>query len=184
MDEIFKLAQEKMEKTIAVLKNDFKTIRAGRANAAVLDRIQVDYYGVPTAINQMAAINVPEPTILTITPWDATSLKAIEKAISASDIGINPQNDGKMIRLMFPSLTEDRRKELCKDIRKMGEDSKVAVRSIRRDCLEKLKALKKSAEITEDDLKQAEKKMQDLTDKFIKKVDEECAVKEKDIMAI
>lgn len=184
MKEIFKDAEERMEKTISVLKSDYKTIRAGRANAAVLDKIMVDYYGVPTPIKQMAAISVPEPTVLTIQPWDATSLKAIEKAISASDIGINPQNDGKIIRLNFPTLTEDRRKELCKDIRKMGEDSKVAVRSIRRDAIEKLKALKKDSVITEDDLKDGEKKTQDITDKFVKRIDEESAVKEKEIMEI
>lgn len=184
MESVFKAATEKMEKTISVLKSDFKTIRAGRANPAVLDRIQVDYYGVPTAINQMAAVAVPEPTILTIQPWDASALKLIEKAILASDIGINPQNDGKIIRLAFPSLTEERRKDLCRDIKKMGEDSKVAIRSIRRDFIDKLKAMKKSSEITEDDLKQAEKRMQDLTDKFIARIDDECSVKEKEIMSI
>ena len=184
METVFKTTQEKMEKTINVLKSDFKTIRAGRANPGVLDKIQVDYYGVPTAINQMAAVSVPEPTILTIQPWDASALKLIEKAINTSDIGIHPQNDGKIIRLAFPSLTEDRRKEICKDIRKMGEDSKVAVRSIRRDAIEKLKALKKDSTITEDDLKQGEKKIQEFTDKFIKRVDEECAIKEKEIMEI
>lgn len=184
MKDIFKDAEERMEKTINVLKSDYKTIRAGRANAAVLDKIMVDYYGVPTPIKQMAAISVPEPTVLTIQPWDASSLKAIEKAISASDIGINPQNDGKIIRLNFPTLTEDRRKELCKDIRKMGEDSKVAVRSIRRDAIEKLKGLKKDSVITEDDLKDGEKKTQDITDKFVKRIDEESAEKEKEIMEI
>ena len=184
METVFATAKEKMEKTLNVLRSDFKTIRAGRANPAVLDRITVDYYGVPTPINQMAAISVPEPAILAIQPWDASSLKAIEKAINTSDIGINPQNDGKIIRLNFPTLTEDRRKELCKDIRKMGEESKVAVRSIRRDCLEKLKVMKKDSTITEDDLKDAEKKMQDITDKFISEVDTECAAKEKEIMSI
>ena len=184
MKEIFKDSEERMEKTINVLKSDFKTIRAGRANAAVLDKIQVDYYGVPTPVKQLAAISVPEPTVLAIQPWDASSLKAIEKAINTSDLGINPQNDGKIIRLSFPTITEDRRRELCKDIKKMGEDSKVAVRSIRRDAIEKLKALKKDSVITEDDLKDGEKKMQDITDKFVKRVDEECAVKEKEIMEI
>ena len=125
METIFTLAKEKMEKTLGVLISDFKGIRAGRANPAVLDKLVVDYYGVPTPINQMAAISVPEPTMLAIQPWDASSLKAIEKAINTSDLGINPQNDGKIIRLTFPSLTEDRRKDLCKDIKKMGEDSKV-----------------------------------------------------------
>lgn len=184
MDEVFKTTQEKMEKTLNVLRSDFKTIRAGRANPGVLDKVQVDYYGVPTAINQMAAVSVPEPTVLTIQPWDASALKLIEKAINMSDIGIHPQNDGKLIRLVFPSLTEDRRKEICRDIRKMGEESKVALRSIRRDAIEKLKSMKKDSTITEDDLKQGEKKIQEFTDKFVKVVDDECAVKEKEIMEI
>lgn len=184
METVFATAREKMEKTIGVLVSDFKGIRAGRANPAILDKIVVDYYGAPTPINQMAAISVPEPTMLAIQPWDASSLKAIEKAIQTSDIGINPQNDGKIIRLSFPSLTEDRRKEICKDIKKMGEESKVAIRSIRRDCIEKLKAMKKESTITEDDLKNAEKKMQDITDKYIAAIDTECAAKEKEIMSI
>lgn len=184
MDSVFATAESKMEKTISVMVSDFKSIRAGRANPAVLDKLQVDYYGVPTAINQMAAISVPEPSILAIQPWDASALKLIEKAINISDIGINPQNDGKIIRLAFPSLTEDRRRELSKDIKKMGEDSKVAVRAIRRDAMEKLKALKKDSTITEDDQKQGEKKMQEITDKFIKRVDDECAKKEKEIMEL
>lgn len=173
-----------MEKTISVLLGEFKSIRAGRANPGILNKIQVEYYGTMTPIAQLAAINVPEATILTIQPWDASALRAIEKAISSSDIGINPQNDGKMIRLAFPALTEDRRRDICKDIRKMGEDSKVAIRSIRRDCIEKLKALKKDSTITEDDLKQGEKKIQDITDKYIKQIDSECAGKEKEIMEI
>lgn len=184
MEQVFKTTQEKMEKTLNVLRSDFKTIRAGRANPGVLDKILVDYYGVPTPLNQMAAVNVPEPTVLTIKPWDASSLKTIEKAINMSDIGIHPQNDGEQIRLVFPSLTEDRRKELCKDIRKMGEENKVALRSIRRDAIEKLKALKKDSSITEDDLKQGEKKIQEFTDKFVKVVDDECTIKEKEIMEI
>lgn len=184
MNTVFSNAESKMEKTISVMVSDFKGIRAGRANAAVLDKLTVDYYGVPTPINQMAAISVPEPSILAIQPWDASALKLIEKAINTSDIGINPQNDGKIIRLAFPTLTEDRRRDLCKDIKKTGEDSKVAIRSIRRDAIEKLKAMKKDSTITEDDLKQAEKKMQDLTDKFCKRIDEECAAKEKEIMEI
>lgn len=184
METVFATTNEKMEKTLNVLKADFKAIRAGRANPAVLDKVLVDYYGTPTPINQMAAINVPEATVLTIQPWDASSLRAIEKAINTSEIGINPQNDGKIIRLVFPSLTEERRKDLCKDIRKKGEDSKVAVRSIRRDAIEKLKAMKKDSTITEDDLKQGEKKIQDTTDKFIKRIDDECAAKEKEIMEI
>ncbi len=184
METVFKTAESKMDKTISVMVSDFKGIRAGRANAAVLDKLSVDYYGVPTPINQMAAVSVPEPSILAIQPWDASALKLIEKAINASDIGINPQNDGKIIRLAFPALTEDRRRDICKDIKKTGEDSKVAIRAIRRDSIEKLKAMKKESAITEDDLKQAEKKMQDLTDKFCKRIDEECAAKEKEIMEI
>lgn len=184
MQTVYKKAEEKMEKTLSVLCSDFKAIRAGRANSAVLDRLTVDYYGVPTQINQMAAISTPEPQILAIQPWDASALKLIEKAIQASDIGINPQNDGKIIRLVFPSLTEDRRRDICKDIKKMGEESKIAVRSIRRDCIEMLKSMKKESAITEDDLKQGEKKVQEITDKFIKKVDEECAAKEREIMEI
>lgn len=184
MNTVFDHAKEKMEKTLNVLRSDFKTIRAGRANASVLDKVMVDYYGVPTPVNQMAAISVPEPTVLAIQPWDASALKLIEKAINTSDIGINPQNDGKVIRLTFPSLTEDRRKSICKDIKKMGEDGKVAIRSIRRDCIEKLKAMKKDSTITEDDLKNAEKKMQDITDKYIGYIDDECTVKEKEIMEI
>ena len=184
MDSVFKTASEKMEKTISVLIGEFKAIRAGRANPAVLDKIQVDYYGVPTQISQMAAVSVPEPTMLTIQPWDASALKLIEKAIQTSDIGINPQNDGKVIRLVFPSLTEDRRKDICRDIKKMGEDSKVAIRSIRRDCIDKLKAMKKASEITEDDCKLYEKEIQEMTDKRCKELDELTAKKEAELMSV
>ncbi|MBP9987895.1 MAG: ribosome recycling factor [Ruminococcus sp.] len=184
MDQIFSTAKEKMTKTVSVLKEDFGSIRAGRANASVLDKILVDYYGVPTPINQMAAISVAEARILVIQPWDKSTLTPIYKAIQASDIGINPQNDGSVIRLTFPQLTEDRRKELVKDVKKLAEDSKVAVRSIRRDCIDKLKKMEKASEITEDDLENGEEEIQDITDEFVKKIDEAAQVKEKEIMEI
>ena len=177
-------AKEKMNKSLNALGNEFAAIRAGRANPAVLDKVMVDYYGAPTPVNQMAAVSVAEARILVIQPWDQSSLKLIEKAIQASDIGINPTNDGNVIRLAFPQLTEDRRKELCKDIKKLGEDSTVAIRSIRRDTMEKLKAMKKNSEITEDDLKDGEKKVQDVTDKFCADVDKAVADKEKEIMTV
>lgn len=184
MKELLKNTEEKMNKTISVLERDYKSIRAGRANAAVLDRITVDYYGCPTPIQQMAAVSLPEPRILMIQPWDAGTLKDIEKAILTSDIGINPQNDGRVIRLAFPPLTEERRKEIVKDVRKTAEESKVAVRNTRRDAIEKLKALKKSNSITEDDVADGEKKIQNLTDKYCKEIDELAALKEKEIMEI
>ena len=166
MKELLKNTEEKMNKTVGVLEREYKSIRAGRANIAVLDRITVDYYGCPTPIQQMAAVSVPEPRILMIQPWDATTLKEIEKAILTSDIGINPQNDGRVIRLSFPPLTEERRKEIVKEVRKTAEDNKVAIRNTRRDAIEKLKALKKANTITEDDVADGEKKIQNLTDKF------------------
>ena len=184
MQHIFDTVNEKMNKTVQVLIKEYGTIRAGRANPTVLDRVQVDYYGVPTPINQMAAVSVPEPRTIAIVPWDKSTLKDIEKAILMSDLGLNPQNDGTSLRLNFPPLTEERRKELVKGISKYGEDSKVAIRSIRRDALEKLKDMKKKSEITEDDYKNAEKKMQDITDKFCKEIDEIAAKKEKEIMEI
>lgn len=184
MKEVLRATEEKMNKTIAVLERDYKAIRAGRANASVLDRVTVDYYGCPTPIQQMAAVSVPEPRVLMIQPWDASTLKTIEKAILTSDIGINPQNDGRVIRLSFPPLTEERRKEIVKDVRKTAEDNKVAIRNTRRDALEKLKALKKSNEITEDDVADGEKKIQNLTDKFCKEIDELAAIKEKEILEI
>ena len=184
MNEQIKTAQDKMNKCLAALGREFDTIRAGRANASVLDKIKVDYYGTPTPINQMAAVSVAEARILTIQPWDTSTLHPIEKAIMASDIGINPQNDGRIIRLVFPQLTEERRKDLCKDVKKMAEDSRVAIRSIRRDCIDKVKKMEKSSEITEDDLKYAEKKLQDITDKYIKEIDKASDEKEKDIMEI
>lgn len=184
MQELIKNTEEKMNKTIAVLERDYKSIRAGRANAAVLDRITVDYYGVPTPIEQMAAVSVPEPRVLMIQPWDASTVKDIEKAILTSDIGINPQNDGRVIRLSFPPLTEERRKEIVKEVRKVAEESKVAVRNTRRDAMEKLKGLKKANTITEDDVTNGEKKIQNLTDKYCKEVDDLAAIKEKEILEI
>ncbi len=184
METIFARAQEKMDKTINALLNEYSTIRAGRANPAVLDRIMVEYYGTPTPINQVAAISVPEPRTIMIAPWDKNSLRDIEKAILTSDLGLNPQNDGSTLRLNFPPLTEERRKELVKGVYKYAEDSKVAIRSIRRDSLEKLKDMKKKSEITEDDFKNAEKKMQDITDKFCKEIDSIAAKKDKEIMEI
>ncbi|MCI8553657.1 MAG: ribosome recycling factor [Clostridiales bacterium] len=184
MQEIHTQAKEKMEKTIASLQYEYAAIRAGRANAAILEKIAVDYYGVPTPVEQMAAVSVPDARTLMIQPWDKSTLKAIEKAILASDIGINPQNDGTSIRLNFPPLTEERRKELVKNVSKYAEEAKVAVRSIRRDAIDKLKAAKKAGDLTEDDLKDAEKKMQDLTDAYCKKVDEVSAAKDKEIMEI
>ncbi|MBP1535350.1 MAG: ribosome recycling factor [Ruminococcus sp.] len=184
MQEIKKKAKEKMEKSVNVMLNDFAAIRAGRANPAVLDKVKVEYYGSPTPINQMAAISVAEARILVITPWDKSTLKSIEKAIQASDIGINPQNDGQTIRLIFPQLTEDRRKEIVKEVKKGGEDCKVAVRSIRRDAIEKIKAKKKNNEITEDEQKDGEDEIQKLTDKFVKEIDSHVAEKEKEILSI
>jgi ribosome recycling factor len=184
MKELKEKAKSKMEKSINVMLSDFAAIRAGRANPNVLDRVKVDYYGSPTPVNQMAAVSVAEARVLVITPWDKSTLKSIEKAIQASDIGINPQNDGQVIRLTFPQLTEDRRKEIVKDVKKGGEDTKVAIRSIRRDAMEKLKAMKKNSEITEDEQKDGEEAIQKMTDKFCKEVDEHVAEKEKEILSI
>ncbi len=184
MNQLFKTAEEKMGKTVAALEKEYGSIRAGRANPAILDRVTVDYYGTPTPIIQMAAVSVPEARMLQIQPWDASTLKDIEKAILASDIGITPANDGKIIRINFPPLTEERRKELVKDISKMAEDSKVAIRSIRRDVIDKLKTMKKNSEITEDDVKKGETDAQKLTDKFVKNIDDVAATKEKEIMSL
>ncbi|MBQ9079115.1 MAG: ribosome recycling factor [Ruminococcus sp.] len=184
MKETLNAAKEKMNKSFNALNNEFAAIRAGRANPAVLDKVMVDYYGAPTPVNQMAAISVSEARILVIQPWDKSSLKLIEKAILASDVGITPTNDGTSIRLVFPQLTEDRRKELCKTIKKYGEECKVTVRSIRRDTIEKYKTMKKNSEITEDDMKSCEKKVQDLTDKFCEDIDKSVAAKEKEIMTV
>ena len=167
-----KAYDSRMQKTIEVVKSNFAAVRAGRANAGVLDRILVEYYGTPTPLNQVAAISSPDPRTLTIPPWDGTLLKAIEKAIQTSDLGINPQNDGRIIRLSFPQLTEERRKDLTKQVRKYGEEGKVALRNIRRDAMEEFKKQAKKSEITEDDQKQLEKEIQDLTDKRCKEVDE------------
>lgn len=184
MKEQMNIAKDKMGKCIAALEHELSTVRAGRANPAVLDKVLVDYYGTPTPINQMAAISVAEARILIVQPWDASQLTAIYKAILASDLGITPTNDGKVLRIAFPQLTEERRKELVKQIHKYSEDGKVAVRNVRRDSLEKLKAMKKNAEITEDDLKNAEKDMQTLTDKICKDIDGVIANKEKEIMSL
>ncbi len=184
MEELLFDLEEKMEKTMSALDRDYQAVRAGRANPKVLDKITADYYGAPTPITQMAAISVPEGRVLQIQPWDLSTLKIIEKAIQTSDIGINPQNDGKVIRLIFPQLTEERRRDLTKEISKRGEDAKVSIRNIRRDGLEKAKAMKKANEITEDDLAGLEKKVQNLTDKYCKEIDDLADKKQKEIMAI
>ena len=175
---------KKMEKTLDVLADNFGAVRAGRANAKVLDRISVEYYGQETPLNGVASISSPDARTLVIQPWDGSLLKEIQKAIQISDLGINPQNDGRVIRLVFPQLTEERRKELTKQVKKYAEDAKVAMRNIRRDGMDYVKALKKKSEITEDDQKTAEKDLQDLLDKYIKRVDEALAAKEKELMAI
>lgn len=184
MQTVFASAKEKMTKTISALNSEYNSIRAGRANPAVLDPIRVDYWGVPTPISQMAAVSVSEARILVIQPWDKSALKLIEKAIQTSDIGINPQNDGSVIRLTFPPLTEERRKALVKDVKSTAESAKVAIRNLRRDAIEKLKAMKKASEITEDDLKYAETEVQKITDDFIKQVDTVASAKEAEIMEI
>lgn len=178
------LTKEKMDKSINALGKEYAAIRAGRANPAVLDKVTVDYYGTPSPINQLASISVSEARILVIQPYDASILKGIEKAIQSSDIGINPNNDGRVIRITFPPLTEERRREIVKTVSKLAEDAKVAVRSIRRDSIEKFKAMKKASEITEDDLKNCEKDVQDLTDKACKEIDDLSKVKEKEILEI
>lgn len=184
MNEQIKIAEEKMNKCIAALEREFSTIRAGRANPAILDRVLVDYYGTPTAINAMAAISVSEARVLVIQPWDVSALKNIEKAILASDIGITPTNDGKVLRLAFPQPTEERRKELVKQIKATGEEAKVTVRNVRRDTMDKFKAMKKNSEITEDDVKTLEKDLQKVTDKAISDIDAAAALKEKEIMTV
>ena len=184
LKEEYKVYEEKMGKSIEAVAADFAAVRAGRANAGVLDRIHVDYYGSPTPIQQIAAISSPDARTLLITPWDGSALKGIEKAIQNSDLGINPQNDGKAIRLNFPQLTEERRKELVKQIHKYAENGKVAVRNIRRDAIDHFKKMEKKSEITEDELKQAEKDLQKLTDDSCKKLDELLAKKEKELMAV
>ena len=176
--------EEKMNKSISVLEENFAEVRAGRANPAILNKITVDYYGTPTPINQLAGISVPEARMIVIQPWDANVLKEIEKEILKSDIGINPNNDGKVIRLTFPELNEERRKEIVKDIRKMAEDAKVAIRSIRRDAIDEAEAMQKNAEMSEDELKSAEDRIQKLTDKFVEEIDKILANKEKEVMSI
>ena len=180
----FKEYSRKMDKTLDVLADNFGAVRAGRANARVLDRISVEYYGSETPLNGVATISSPDARTLVISPWDTKLLKDIQKAIQTSDLGINPQNDGRVIRLVFPQLTEERRRELAKQVKKYGEDAKVAMRNIRRDGMDYIKKLKKNSEITEDEQKKAEKDLQDMLDKYIKKVDDATAAKEKELMAI
>ena len=180
----YKVFEDKMKKSIDSVAADFAAVRAGRANAAVLDRIMVDYYGSPTPIQQIASIASPDPRSLVITPWDTSAVRSIEKAIQESDLGINPSNDGKSLRQLFPELTEERRKELTKQIAKYAEGGKVAIRNIRRDAMEKFKKLEKSGDLTEDDLKIAEKDIQKLTDDMIKKIDALYAAKEKELMEV
>ena len=184
MQQVISNAEERMNKSVGATERDFLSVRAGRANPGILDKVVVDYYGVPTPVNQMAAVSVVEARTLLIQPWDASTLKSIEKAIYTSDIGINPNNDGRVIRLNFPPLTEERRKELAKEVRKMSEEGKVAVRAVRRDAMEKIKALKKEGSITEDDVQNGEKKIQALTDKYCKEIDELTAAKESEIMEV
>ena len=180
----YKNIEERMNKTISVYEEKLSEVRAGRANPAILNKVKIDYYGTPTPINQVAGVSVPEASLIVIQPWDVSVLKDIEKAILASDIGINPNNDGKVIRLAFPELTEERRKELVKDIKKMAEEAKVAVRAVRRDGIDEAKTKQKNSEITEDELKNAENDIQKLTDKKIEEVDKILENKEKEIMSV
>lgn len=182
--EIEKNLQEKMDKTVHVLKHEYAAIRAGRANPALLDRIHVEYYGSDTPLNQLANIAAPEARVLTISPWDSKSIPAIEKAIQKSDLGMNPSNDGKIIRLIVPQLTEERRKDLVKLVKKEAEEAKVAIRNIRRDANDSLKKHKKDGDITEDELKKSEEDTQKLTDKFIKEIEKLAESKEKEIMEV
>ena len=184
MSEKITLCEEKMQKTLKNLESEYLTIRAGRANPHVLDRVSVEYYGVPTPVNQVGNITVPEPRIIQIQPWDTSLIKAIEKAINQSEIGINPNNDGKVIRLIFPELTEERRIALTKDIKKKAEEAKVAVRNIRRDTMDALKKQEKAKEITEDELSTFEEKVQKLTDKYVADIDKKCEAKCKDILSV
>ena len=184
MKEQIKNAESKMQKCIDHLLKEYAAIRAGRANPAILDKVLVDYFNTPTPVNQMAAVSVTEARVLAIQPWDPSTIKLINKALLASDIGITPTDDGKVIRLVFPQLTEDRRKEITKTIKKLGDEAKVNVRNVRRDTMEKLKAMKKSSELTEDDLKNGEKQLQNVTDKYCTEVDKQIAAKEKDIMSL
>jgi len=179
-----KTAGEKMDKTIAIIEKDLSTLRAGRANPQILDKITVDYYGTPTPINQIGNVSSPEPRMLVIAPWEAKMISEIEKAIQKSDLGINPSNDGKVIRLLVPELNQERRKELCKQVKKQIEEGKIAIRNCRRDTMDQIKKMKKDAQITEDDLKNAETEMQKVTDQKIKSLDAIGADKEKEIMAV
>ena len=176
--------EERMNSAVHHLEKELSSIRAGRANPGVLDKVTVDYYGTPTPINQIAAVSVAEARVLAISPWDVSMMHAIEKAILTSDIGINPTNDGRVMRLVFPAPTEERRKQLVKDVMKMGEEGKVAVRNVRRDAMEKFKTMKKGGELTEDDQKDREEEMQKITDKVIKQIDKVCDEKQKEIMEI
>ena len=176
--------KEKMEKSISVYSEKLSEVRAGRANPAILNKVKIDYYGTPTPINQVAGVSVPEARLIVIQPWDMSILKEIEKAILASDIGINPNNDGKVIRLAFPELTEERRKDLVKDIKKMAEEAKIVIRTIRRDGIEEAKQEQKNGDMTEDELKQAENEIQKLTDKAVEEIDKILENKEKEIMSI
>lgn len=184
MSEYTKQYEEKMSLCCQHLERELASVRAGRANPSVLDHIMVDYYGAPTPVNQVAAVAVSEARVLTITPWDTSLVRLVEKAILTSDLGINPTNDGRVIRLTFPAPTEERRKQLAKEVQKMGEDSKIAVRNVRRDAMDKFKALKKNSEITEDDQKNLEEEMQKITDREIKKIDKICEEKNREILEI
>ena len=184
MQEHLKLYEDKMEKSLDVLLDEYASIRAGRANPHVLDRIRVDYYGTPTPIQQVGNVTVPEARMIVIQPWEKNLLKEIEKAILVSDLGINPTNDGNVIRLVFPELTEERRKDLAKDVKKKGEGAKVAIRNIRRDAIDSIKKMEKAGDISEDDLKQGEEKIQKITDKMIEKVDKAIETKTKEIMTV
>lgn len=184
MQEHLKLYEDKMEKSLDVLLDEYASIRAGRANPHVLDRIRVDYYGTPTPIQQIGNVTVPEARMIVIQPWEKNMLKVIEKAILVSDLGINPTNDGNVIRLVFPELTEERRKELAKDVKKKGEGAKVAIRNIRRDAIDSIKKMEKAGDISEDELKQGEEKIQKITDKMIEKVDKAIETKTKELMTV
>ena len=184
MQEVYDFANEKMTKSVKSLHNEYVSMRAGKASVSLLDKVVVDYYGCPTPVQQMAAVSVSEGRNLVIQPWDVSTINTIEKAIQASDLGVNPMNDGKVIRLNFPPLTEEKRKLLAKEVGKYAEEAKVAVRSIRRDAMEKFKAMKKNNEITEDDLKNCEKDVQKLTDKYCDEMDAACSAKEKEIMTV
>ena len=184
MQEHLKLYEDKMEKSLDVLLDEYASIRAGRANPHVLDRLRIDYYGTPTPIQQVGNVTVPEARMIVIQPWEKSLLKEIEKAILVSDLGINPTNDGNVIRLVFPELTEERRKDLAKDVKKKGEGAKVAIRNIRRDAMDSIKKMEKVGDISEDDLKQGEEKIQKITDKMIEKVDKAIETKTKEIMTV